>query len=212
MQMRGDLGALLRADPLRALARQRADEPHDPGREDHAEHDDRDEHREQHVARRAERAGRLEEDEAGGDHERDADAGARDGERGAPALLVPELVERRGDAACGGPPRPSAGAGDGGGAAVATGGRGGGGLTGAGSGSREPSDWRQISAPPLATRTSGQASASENQIPRPRKVSSTLRSSRPVPSATSTAARPRGARRGAVAWASPAGMRSQASG
>ena len=96
MQMRGDLGTLLRADPLRALARQRAGEPHDPGREDHAQHDDRDEHREEHVSSRAESTRRLEEDEAGRDHERDANARARDGQGGAPSLLVSELLERPG--------------------------------------------------------------------------------------------------------------------
>ena len=66
---------------------------------------------------------------------------------------------------------------------------------------------RQISAPPLATSTSGQTIASENQMPRPRKVSSTESSSKPTPSATSTALRPVGSRRRA-AGLSPAGITS----
>ena len=59
-----------------------------------------------------------------------------------------------------------------------------------------PSDERQISAPPLATSTSGQTIASENQIPSARKINRALSSSSPVPSATSTAARPVGTPRG----------------
>ena len=92
------------------------------------------------------------------------------------------------------------------------GGRGGAGALGTPA-SRDPSDWRQISAPPLATSTSGHTIASENQMPSARKVSSALIRSRPVPRATSTAARPVGARvAGAAAvLESSAGIRSHAS-
>ena len=65
--MRGDLGALLRADALAALGVERAHEAHDPRREDHRDGDHDDEGRERDVARRAERAGRLQEHERGGD-------------------------------------------------------------------------------------------------------------------------------------------------
>ncbi len=61
-------------------------------------------------------------------------------------------------------------------------------------GSGPPSDWRHSSAPPLAIRTSGHTTASENQIPSARNVSRAASSSSPVPSATSTAARPVGSR------------------
>ncbi len=67
-----------------------------------------------------------------------------------------------------------------------------GGSSAAGSG--PPSDWRQMSAPPPAIRMSGHATASENQIPSARKVSRAAIKSSPVPSATSTAARPVGSR------------------
>ena len=77
-------------------------------------------------------------------------------------------------------------------------------------GSGPPSDCRQISAPPLAIRTSGHTTASENQIPSARNVSRTATSSSPVPSATSTAARPVGSRLRAEPGA-PAGIRIHAS-
>src|SRR6185436_14445398 len=81
---------------------------------------------------------------------------------------------------------------------------------GAGRGSRSPIDWRQISAPPPAIRTSGHTIASENQMPRARKVRSTARSRKAVPSATSTAARPVLIRT-RVGRESPAGITSQPS-
>jgi hypothetical protein len=73
----------------------------------------------------------------------------------------------------------------------------------------EEAEPRQISAAPLAISTIGQTTASENQIPSARNVSSTLSSSNPVPIATSTARRPVGRRR--RRGASPAGITSQAS-
>ena len=71
-----------------------------------------------------------------------------------------------------------------------------------------PIDCRQMSAPPLAIRTSGHTIASENQIPRARTTSSAAISSSPVPSATSTAARPERIRTRA-GRESPAGISSQ---
>ena len=59
----------------------------------------------------------------------------------------------------------------------------------AGSAARD-CDWRHSSAPPAATSAAGHATASENQKPSARIVSSTLSTSSPVPSPTSTAARP----------------------
>ena len=53
VQVRGDLGALLRADALGALGVERAHEAHDPRREDHAERERDDERDEQHVERGA---------------------------------------------------------------------------------------------------------------------------------------------------------------
>ena len=73
-----------------------------------------------------------------------------------------------------------------------------------------PKDWRQISAPPAAISTSGQTRASENQMPSARTVRSTATSSSPVPSATSTDARPDLIRTRA-GRESPAGIRSQPS-
>src|SRR5215211_3297848 len=73
-----------------------------------------------------------------------------------------------------------------------------------------PIDWRQISAPPAAIRKRGQTIASENHSPSSRSVSSTATSSRPVPSATSTAARPVRIRT-RDGRESPAGIRSQPS-
>ena len=83
-----------------------------------------------------------------------------------------------------------------------------GGASAAGSG--PPSDWRHSSAPPLAIRTSGHTTASENQIPSARNVSRAASNSSPVPSATSTAARPVGSRLRAEPD-SPVGIRIHAS-
>ena len=140
VQVRRHLGALLRADPLGALGRERAHEADDPGGEDHAEHHDHGEHREQHVPGGAERAGGLEEGDAGGDHERHAHAGPRD----ATAAVRAVSAGRAGGAGL-----PGGGAGRGRPAAPV----------------RRPSDWRQISTPPVAISTSGQTMASENQSP-----------------------------------------------
>ena len=147
MQVRGDLGALLL---LHALA----GEAHEEGGEDHAEHDGDDDRAGGDVARRAERAGDLEEDERRGDDERDPGAGAAD-------VGQADRARRLG------------------GLARATAGR-----------RRLTCDWRHSSAPPAATSTSGHAIASENQRPSARIASSALRTSRPVPSPTSSAARP----------------------
>ena len=73
-----------------------------------------------------------------------------------------------------------------------------------------PSDWRQISTPPVAISTSGQTMASENQSPSARKVSRALSRSSPLPRATSTAARTLDGVR-STEPASPAGTTSQAS-
>jgi hypothetical protein len=51
-------------------------------------------------------------------------------------------------------------------------------------------DWRQSSAPPAATSTSGQVTTSENGSPSSRNASSSATSRKPTPAATSSAARP----------------------
>ena len=78
VEVRGHLGALLRADALRALGGQRAHEPERPRREDDPEHDGHHEHGEDDVARGGQRVVGGEEDDAGGDHQRRADAVARE--------------------------------------------------------------------------------------------------------------------------------------
>jgi hypothetical protein len=84
VQVGGDLGALLRADPLRALGGEAADEPQPPRREDQHDHDDHDDDGEDHVARRAERVVEPQEHEAGRDDERGAERGGAERGRGQP--------------------------------------------------------------------------------------------------------------------------------
>ena len=81
VQVRRHLGTLLGADPRGALGGERAHEADDPGREDHAQHDDHGEDREEHVLGGAQRARGLKEGEARGDHERHAHACPRHGHR-----------------------------------------------------------------------------------------------------------------------------------
>ena len=60
------------------------------------------------------------------------------------------------------------------------------------------SDWRQSIPAPAASSTTGQTMTSENQIPSARIVSRKARVTRPIPTATSMAPRPRGRRRAQV--------------
>ena len=71
------------------------------------------------------------------------------------------------------------------------------------------SDWRHSSPAPAASSTTGQTITSENQIPSARMVSRKASVTRPIPTATSIAPRPRGRRR-AHAAAAPSGALSSA--
>ena len=80
-----------------------------------------------------------------------------------------------------------------------------------------PTDWRQISAPPAATSTSGQVSASENGSPSSRNVSRIETTRQPTPMPTSSAARRlrelrcSAAAAAAAGWAPSTGSSHQAS-
>ena len=119
--MRGELGALLRADPLRALVGQPARESQPPRREDQRERDDDDEHGERRRRGRAERAVEPEEDER-----------ARRRRAPRPSATMPSDGPREPQLRRGRPRRRRACARS----------RAGGSTTAA------PCDWRQISAPP----------------------------------------------------------------
>ena len=125
-------------------------------------------HGEQHVARRAERAGGLQEHEAGGDHQRDPDAGARDRRRRAAALARQRRSVRRARparaggasrAARAGPPRAAS-----------------------------PVDWRQISAPPAGDQHERPHDRVGEPQPELAEGEQDREQQQPVPSATSTAA------------------------
>ena len=79
VQMGGDLGALLRADPLGALGRQAAHEPQPPRREDQGERDQHHDDREQHVAGRLQGVVEPQEHERAADHQRGPEEHAPDG-------------------------------------------------------------------------------------------------------------------------------------
>ena len=78
VQVGRHLGALLRADALGALVRQGAHQPRIQGARITPSTTTATTHGQQHVARRAQRAGGLEERDAGSDHQRDAQPGAGD--------------------------------------------------------------------------------------------------------------------------------------
>ena len=91
VQVRGELGALLRADALGALVGEPAHEPDPPRREDQRARDDHDDDRQQDVARRSQRVVEVEEQQRRADDERDAERGAA--ERA--ALRPPRPAPRR---------------------------------------------------------------------------------------------------------------------
>ena len=72
------------------------------------------------------------------------------------------------------------------------------------------SDWRHSRPPPAATNAVVPTMASENHSPRARAVSSRLSTMKPMPSATSIAARPWRGRRAGLASPPSAGTTSQA--
>ena len=76
VQVRGELGALLRAHALGALVGEPAHEPDPPRREDQRARHEHDDDRQQHVARGRERVVEVEEQQRRADHERDAERGA----------------------------------------------------------------------------------------------------------------------------------------
>jgi len=84
------------------------------------------------------------------------------------------------------------------------------GVRGAVPGSPPPSHWRQSSAPPAATSTSGHTITSENRRPNARKVNRTLSARNAIPTAISIVPRLVRSHTG-VAGASPAGRNTQAS-
>ena len=186
VQVRGHLGALLRADALGALGGQRAHQAHDPGREDHAEHDRDDERGEQHVARGAQRAGGLQEREAARRRRAPRRARCARRRRRAPARRRrgPRLrsARRRRRA-----PAPR--------------------------GRAAPSDWRQISAPPAATQHERPDDrVGEPQPERAERRAAPRAAASPAPSATSSAPRPVAQPRARRARPLPsAGMSAQAS-
>ena len=81
VEVGAELGALLGADPRVALGGEVAAQPPQERREDQAEGGDRDDHREDHVARRLEGAVRVEEEDRRADHEGDAEAAPVEGPR-----------------------------------------------------------------------------------------------------------------------------------
>ena len=173
--MRGDLGALLGADPLRALLGQPAHEPQPPRREDERRARPRRRHGEHDVAVAATSAPLSQrKTSAAADDERTRRA-RRSRPRGARGAAAAAARRRRPAGACA---------------------RAGGSTTAA------RCDWRQISAPPPPASTSGQTTASPNHMPHARNSSSAASVSSTIPPATcQLSRRPSDAREPAVARA-----------
>jgi hypothetical protein len=96
VQVGSHLGALLRADALGALGRQRPRQPPPERGEDEAEGGDRDECRQRHVAQTGEGAVGVEEEEPGAHDEGDAEAAAVERAEGSAFLVADGLGGRGG--------------------------------------------------------------------------------------------------------------------
>ena len=142
VEVRGDLGALLRADARGALGGQAADEAPPERSEDERDGGDHDEHGQREIAEAGQDAVRVQEQQRGADDQRDAEAAAV----GALERAASLGRRRRGPRP---PPR----------------------SAGAGSSVRGPAS-RQASATPAAASTTGQTIASENHRPSWRRTRS----------------------------------------